>query len=342
MKHYEDLRYTENKEYFTKKYKEFLKQPKKGWGPYKDPDSYYDCKGMFAQFYEDLTDFMSARISILCSTKKIDFTSPKGDKLPDYVTIKLDIVNKTLFLTSDQFGFSAPKYDSRGWRYAYWQGTYPYDKLLICGKCKGQIYDLVTECVYETRTLGGSFIWPKVQYGSSWKSLYNMNRGVSSYIEDRVDLTLYEIKCFYAVYKKQKPNVDFGAFYKEYEKYYPKNILMKKNNSESKALFKWLSLFGTFEKYVEFFCFDDFVDENYIPWNITERLDVEKQEGKPLEIEKSNENGLPLLSDYEFRLNDLKIEQLEQTVENVKNLVVKRSETMQKKINEYLNAKANS
>ena len=52
--------------------------------------------------------------------------------------------------------------------------------------------EFLTKYVYTTRTLGGSFLWPE-----SWHRDYNMGRGNRSYIEDRVDLTLLEIKHYF-------------------------------------------------------------------------------------------------------------------------------------------------
>lgn len=58
------------------------------------------------------------------------------------------------------------------------------------------IAEFLANYVYKTRTLGGSFLWPK-----SLCSTYNKSRGIRNYIEDRVDLTLLEIKHIYEIRK---------------------------------------------------------------------------------------------------------------------------------------------
>lgn len=62
--------------------------------------------------------------------------------------------------------------------------------------------EFVAECIWDVRTLSGCFLWPLIRIGNPWKSMYNIYRGVRSYIEDRVDLTLYKIKSFYDMIKK--------------------------------------------------------------------------------------------------------------------------------------------
>ena len=54
------------------------------------------------------------------------------------------------------------------------------------------VAEFLANYVYTTRTLGGSFLWPE----TLWKD-YNKSRGNGNYIEDRVDLTLLEIKHYF-------------------------------------------------------------------------------------------------------------------------------------------------
>ena len=78
-----------------------------------------------------------------------------------------------------------------------------------------------------------------------------------------MDLTLYEIKEFYEAYIESK---DYDSVKKNMSK---DSLILR--YSDSKEIFIWLSLFGTFENYVDFFCFDDFVnikDDKYYPKDI--------------------------------------------------------------------------
>lgn len=104
--------------------------------------------------------------------------------------------------------------------------------------------DQVADWIISSRTLGGSFLWP-----FSFYETYNMRRGGtinsnrSHYIQDRVDLTLWEI---YYWYNKNK-----------------KSTIMTRVRDEKarEDLKKWLSHFKDFETYIEFFCFEAFVSK---------------------------------------------------------------------------------
>lgn len=155
---------------------------------------------------------------------------------------------RIFFLRSDQLGFSAPTKDR----------SYPYDLYLMKSENKDDALKQVVDWIAFSRTIGGSFLWPTPFYQS-----YNLNRGgkISSpkkyYIQDRVDLTLWEI--FYW-YENNKNNDSSNK----------KVIKMISGNDEkaTDALEKWLSHFKTFETYIEFFCFQDFVNEKSCPINI--------------------------------------------------------------------------
>lgn len=172
------------------------------------------------------------------------------------ITVQKD-ENDYLYLTSDQFGFSAITKEDRTWSPL----KYPY---AIYERCYKGDKSLIGDTIWYTRTIGGSFLWPKVKCRRNWQSSYNLNRGVSSYIEDRVDLTLYEIKEFYDEYSVEK----------DYEKI--KDKLSEKGSnllkySDAEYIYKWLSIFKNFKTYVDFFCFDDFVnkeDDEYYPKDI--------------------------------------------------------------------------
>lgn len=265
---------------FVKKYAEWIENPRQGECPYSDPDEVNNNINnnninyvKNSEFYEALTDFL------ICSKDKIqescgfvlEFKEPtKSRKKPGdrTITVQKD-ENDYLYLTSDQFGFSANKkgiYDEKNHKL---NEKYPFVKYVKNGGVKS----LVGDTIWNTRTIGGSFLWPKVEDNRGyWVSTYNTERGVGKnpvhvdddfYIEDRVDLTLYEIKEFYEAYIESK---DYDSVKKNMSK---DSLILR--YCDSKEIFIWLSLFGTFENYVNFFCFNDFVnniDGKYYPKDI--------------------------------------------------------------------------
>ena len=258
---------------FVKKYAEWIENQRQGECPYSDPDEVNKNYVKNPEFYKALTDFLK------CSKEKIqescgfvlEFKEPtKSRKKPGdrTITVQKD-ENDYLYLTSDQFGFSANKkgiYDEKNHKL---NEKYPFVKYVKNGGVKS----LVGDTIWNTRTIGGSFLWPKVEDNRGyWVSTYNTERGVGKnpvhvdddfYIEDRVDLTLYEIKEFYEAYIESK---DYDSVKKNMSK---DSLILR--YCDSKEIFIWLSLFGTFENYVNFFCFNDFVnniDGKYYPKDI--------------------------------------------------------------------------
>lgn len=261
--------------------------------PYVDPDQLGSKnKRSNPYFYEDLCNFLNQR-----EGRKYDYT--KNDKyIHDDTGIQL---------VSDQFGFSSPKI----------QLTHPYEIYLQKCKQEGKDKDLAIENVIRwimtTRTIGGSFLWPY----DIWKT-YNLHRGTRSYIQDRVDLTLLEIKH----YLDNKGNVE-------------KDILKVKDKSHGQ---KWFADFPSFEKYVNYFCLNSFVDEKngYIPYDIVhsdiehgvfEHLDEEKIK----EYKKQPKWGSKYLTDNSIlKLNTTDLEKM---CNNVSKMIEERSKTMEDKIN---------
>ena len=102
----------------------------------------------------------------------------------------------------------------------------------------------VADWIIGSRTLGGSFLWPV-----SFYEAYNMRRGGtiksnrSHYIQDRVDLTLWEI--YYWYHEKKKLTI----------------MTRIKNKQAKEDLKKWLSHFKDFQTYIEFFCLEAFVSK---------------------------------------------------------------------------------
>ena len=260
------------KDEFVKRYAEWMGKPQ-GVCPYKDPD---EVSGLNYEFYGEITEFLQNQKQQKKYSNCFDagwkFEKPEPEpkkKYPEDRTIALkkseDDDEAYLYLTSDQFGFSAITKEDRTWSPI----KYPYAKYLYNGGNKVQ----VALTVWNTRTIGGSFLWPKVEDNRGyWVSTYNTERGVGKnpvhvdddfYIEDRVDLTLYEIKEFYEAYIESK---DYDSVKKNMSK---DSLILR--YCDSKEIFIWLSLFGTFENYVNFFCFNDFVnniDGKYYPKDI--------------------------------------------------------------------------
>ncbi|MBP9001231.1 MAG: hypothetical protein KBG05_04160 [Lachnospiraceae bacterium] len=242
---------------FVKKYAEWMGKPQ-GVCPYKDPD---EVSGLNYEFYGEITKFLKKqqeRYSI-CFDYEWKFEEPESEKkYPEDRTIALkkseDDDEAYLYLTSDQFGFSAITKEDRTWSPL----KYPY---AIYERCYKGDKSLIGDTIWYTRTIGGSFLWPKVKCRRNWQSSYNLNRGVSSYIEDRVDLTLYEIKEFYDEYVYKKEASDLKDKLKN-----KGSILLR--DSDAEAIYNWLSIFKDFKTYVDFFCFNDFVNEEYYPKDI--------------------------------------------------------------------------
>ncbi len=150
---------------------------------------------------------------------------------------------KSLFcLKTDQFGFSAPTYKNKD--------THPYGVYYKGADDKEKAIANIVKWVYITRSLGGAFVWPEVKGAS-----YNIYRGGSiprdnrRYMQDRVDLALLEVWHFLSSNNEQ------------YEKQYGEDMLHSQIEKEESPMREWLEHFGSFETFVEFFLFDDFVEK---------------------------------------------------------------------------------
>ena len=299
---------------FVKRYAEWMGKPQ-GVCPYKDPD---EVSGLNYEFYGEITKFLKKqqeRYSI-CFDYEWKFEEPESEKkYPEDRTIALkkseDDDEAYLYLTSDQFGFSANEniYDNKNDRL---KKQYPFVKYV---ENYGGSDSLVGETIWYTRTIGGSFLWPKVDQ-NGWRSLYNENRGVGSYIEDRADLTLYEIKEFYDEYAYKKDDSDFNRVINK------GSILL--NDDDAKYIYDWLSIFKNFKTYVDFFCFDDFVnkeDDEYYPKDIFTGKSITKDN-----ISEYREKGK---SKYKFIQNKATKNDLEKAFYNLIFWTIARSARME-------------
>lgn len=275
---------------------------------YTDPDGKKNTG-----FYKDLSDFLNAARISRKNDKIISFEANEAPYGMITVYYKDQYGNEQHFTVhSDQLGFSAVCLK-------YFRKNYPLSRYLEMQKNKldklknksdkklETVAKFLSEYVYTTRTLGGSFLWPE-----DWYKGYNMERGNGSYIEDRVDLTLLEIKHIYK-FRELENQLIYGKDYlfKQYKNQYAD---------------KWFGFFDSFEDYVDFFMFNDFVEDistngkkEYMPINILT--------GKRF---KTDYPG------YEMdTLKDIKEYKLKAMLERVRDMVEKRTIRMEDLINEY-------
>lgn len=260
---------------------------------YEDPDSVDGVESL--SYYHELTQFMNKRASAL--NYALSFLQPSKAKLSGRCEncntckegvdgadeSKIALIkdgSPLMLLTSDLFGFSVAGGKIKDKMYPY--GMYFNQAIRIDDnidkdnqkdnqKQRQEMLTFIGRCIYDTRTLGGAFLWPvdAEWRNNNWNiksknSNYNLKRGMGSYIEDRVDLTLLEIKHFYEFFDEKK-----GFDEEEYKEEYKGDIIL--SYSDSDKIVEWLGLFGSFEKYVEFFMFHPFVvkkDGSYYPIDV--------------------------------------------------------------------------
>ncbi len=292
---------------FKEEYREFLNtlwdniknkqneyQQDPGRGPYSDPDS-FDLEKKVRNndwFYEDLCKFLNCQFGYDIYFFKDNFIKYGGED--KYYGEKF---------YPDQFGFSAPCTNL----------NHIYDRYLILsqkyGKNKDEAIEKVINWVIGSRTIGGAFIWPKTM---NRRISYNCCRG-KFYIEDRVDLTLLEIKHYLEGTSK-------------------KEDILPNRIDEIKWLdyFKKLDPSNPFKKYVDTFCFNSFVDKNYMPYDIlkSDFADKKKIVIKEDKTLYNKENSI-------YKIEELEI--VERMLNNVNILIEKRSKQILKEINKKNN-----
>ncbi len=295
----------ENKGDAEKEKKRIWKQLRDSETAYCDIYIYPDGKKN-TDFYSALSNFLNASRISRKNNKILSFEANEAPYGMITVYYK-DKYGKEQHFTvhSDQLGFSAVPLK-------YFRKNYPLSRYLEMQKNKSKegqkaVAEFLANYVYTTRTLGGSFLWPE-----SWYKGYNMDRGNDSYIEDRVDLTLLEIKHIYKFRELENQLI------------YGKDHLFKRYKNQYAD--KWFGFFDSFEDYVDFFMFNDFVEDistngkkEYMPINILT--------GKRF---KTDYPG------YEMdTLKDIKEYKLKAMLERVMNMVEKRTIRMEDLINEY-------
>lgn len=304
VKKYKDFRYEDKlidknlyikylKESKDKKKSERQEIWKKYNRPYIDIDNEYLTKkrGRIIKdhsFYEDLCKYLNIQEKALNLENKWSYNFV----LNKWIVVKNE--KGEIHLRSDVFGFSVTQVEEKS-------DKYPYAKYFRNG---GNAEDIAT-IIWNTRTLGGSFLWPvvlvKEKKRNVNKSVFNMQRGVGSYIDDRVDLTLYEVKYFYKllnqnkIYREIKEDMNRGHF-----------ILLK--NVDAKTIYEWLKHFKSFDNYVKFFSFQDFIKDNEI---------ISLVNNKPIREPHK-----------EKRIITLNNDELENVLVNVNNSIIKRTKRM--------------
>lgn len=330
MKHYLDKEYNKNCDgNFVSLYEKYLTSNKEiildgtrqinDLCPYLDPDATEYKPVNNEEFYKDLSAFLKAmtKDNKFGLNELGEFIEPSGNISPTDRTITfVKDERSNIQLTSDQFGFSAIV--NKG---GYDKNVYPYAKYID----KDGDIKTVVNTIWMTRTLGGSFLWPKIHTSKGWISLYNSGRGVSSYIEDRVDLTLYEIKESYEYLNSGKTG---------------DGILLKKiinNVPEGKVIRAWLESFKTFENYIDFFCFNDFVNVEdidgkkvYHPKNIFTGKSIKDINKYRYYIQEDNIEDK--YESYKFISCRANKDDLEKAFDNLIDWISKRSKKMEETI----------
>lgn len=175
-----------------------------------------------------------------------------SNQYPGGIVVKEN--GKELFrLRTDQFGFSAPCKEEK----------YLYDLYLKKSDYADKECREVAEWIYSSRQLGGCFVWSisnsRNEQFPRYETKYNKIRGGSVdttnrfYIQDRVDLTLLEIKRYYqfmtGIINEEEASGD--------------RLWQCCDTSDSQHMKEWLNHFKNFKTYIVFFMMEDFVaDEN--------------------------------------------------------------------------------
>ena len=267
---------------FNRSYVDFDNDPLDIQRYYCDPDKTYK-KAYDHAFFEKLVLCLKERENEFQRKKKLSgefsyqFVEDEGIKVSRKNECGQDI--ELFYLRSDQFGFSAPSNEK----------SHPYDLYIMDSEDKKEAINKVAEWISISRTIGGSFLWPRPFYDS-----YNPQRGgkINSnrqyYIQDRVDLTLWEL--YY--------------WYEERDK----NTILKRCNEPNSNLDLWLGHFKNFKTYIDFFIFNIFVDEHYKPVSVlTGEVEGVKwgPNGKNPQIEINKALSIDKLEDMLNRINSL-------------------------------------
>lgn len=290
-------------------------------GLYVDPDAVL-AMSMQTPFYNMLTEFLNKREQSY--KKNFIFLPPKEAKLTTNEEIGQHILDckkitvlsdgEVIFrMTSDQFGFSGGEgiYKSHNESSLDRCYKYPLSKINCLSRRnrdsqqRQYIINKLINYVKYTRTLGGTFVWPLYKDGKR-NSTYNINRGINSHLEDRVDLTLLEIKhALDGEYDKGKYKYD--KLFNLYEK-------------DTDRIRTWLSHFKSFDEYVKYFRFDNFVKQG-MPINIITGDTLCEDDYKNVEIRE---------------IQNLELDKLLCMLERLEIMIVERTRRMEEDIKDYM------
>lgn len=332
---------------------------------YSDPDRTWENQE--SEFYEKLAKFLNKQEKWLNNQKELlnikegskwtyEFVCKSGGKVGGiHVLDNENNEEPILILRSDQFGFSVPCTEKTlGKKYPY--GDYLLTTDLNLPKEDSNSIEVkskkVAEWVWNTRTIGGSFLWPITETISENKktgekdfrymSIYNMKRGVKYYIQDRVDLTLLEIKEFYDLYTEHKNYEDIKSNMT--------NEMILLEGEDGEKIFKWLSHFESFKNYVDFFCFEEFIEQREEQIDIVDiaRSNLIENKKEILCIPKLQESRFNYYISYNSeserqikyfyegedepcnKNNEKRIETIEKMLTNVTTLILKRNKSVDK------------
>ena len=277
------------------------KKGKTNINPYHDPDT---VKGKCVDnqiYYNLLTEFLNAQAY---NEKKngMLFFPPEPESADENRPYNRTILmandnNEEIFLCSDQFGFSELDDNCRN----------PYYSIISKHKNEDEAFRFVAKCLFKTRKIGGSFIWPKEKNGRNWSCMYNILRGTRNYIRDRVDLTLLEIKNYCD--NKEQYNKD---------KQFDKDIMFGFVQDDKAVMTKWLNQFDDFSDFVKFFKFEDFCVE--------QKGEMGKIKYHPKDITKKEDTKL--MRQETKKIEDMEVEELEEMLKKLSTLVEIRSQKM--------------
>lgn len=233
---------------WNKKYTESLKE--EVFGENKKRNScgkvYCDPDGGNMEYYTRICQFLNTQEKIISEDKRFQYCVEKYNRA---CRINVCKEGRIIFcLKTDQFGFSAPRAEnaSRPQNVV----PQPFCKYYEKEEDKEKAITNIVKWIYITRSLGGAFIWPEVKGPS-----YNIYRGGSiprdnrRYMQDRVDLALLEVLHF------------LSKNYEQYDKLYKTDMLHSQIKKENTHMKEWLEHFGSFEIFVTYFKFDDFVEK---------------------------------------------------------------------------------
>ncbi|MBE5857433.1 MAG: hypothetical protein E7296_07740 [Lachnospiraceae bacterium] len=306
---------------FEKAYSEYLlgNKSQESQEIYIDPDCTADIREI--NYYNKLTKFLSKREEDKMSTTQFSFLPPKLSKdtseeekkdsrIDEYKILAIDGDKVMYRLTSDQIGFSACEriYLPQNAR------KYPLSRLMVDTNIEKQkeVAKEIALYVKKTRTLGGALVWPMASTGRRICQ-YNYRRGICGYIEDRVDLTLLEVK--HALEGKY----DNGEF--------KSDVLYDEYVKDKSVMRIWLNRFISKDKndpfglFVDYFMLNDFINEG-LPIDITtgEKIN-EKKVQDYVDTFRKNRIG---------KLQELKYKDLRATLKRLEKMIEKRTYRIEK------------